>query len=170
MEVACGDRFNTRNFYSLRSHRVVACDFDPAAIRTARRKNAAPNVEYLLADIRVAMPAGRFENVVWDAAIEHFTPEETAAILRDIKARLTPDGILSGYTLVARADGKKSLDHHEYEFRDMADLARFLEPHFKHVSVFETLFPDRHNLYFWASDGALPFAAEWAHGLVRSRS
>jgi SAM-dependent methyltransferase len=163
LELACGDGFNSRNFYSLRSRRVVACDFDPTALATARRKNSAPNVEYILADIRTQMPEGRFENVVWDAAIEHFTPAEIAKIMADIKRRLTPDGILSGYSIVERAGGGKAIHQHEYEFADMDDLKRFLSPHFRNVKVFETIFPSRHNLYFWASDGALPFDAGWPH-------
>jgi SAM-dependent methyltransferase len=170
LELACGDGFNTRNFYSLRSRRVVACDYDPAAIRTARRKNAAPNVEYVLADIRRAMPSGSFENVVWDAAIEHFTLPEVESVLGEIKARLAVGGILSGYTIVERPDGRKSLSHHEREFRDMADLAKLLEPHFRCVSVFQTAYPERHNLYFWASDAWLPFQPGWPHGVVISRA
>ncbi|MCF3648744.1 class I SAM-dependent methyltransferase [Synoicihabitans lomoniglobus] len=162
LELACGDGFNARNFYSLRSRRVIACDFDPAAIATARRKNHAPNVEFRLADIRDSMPDGTFDNIVWDAAIEHFTPAETAAILRNIKARLTEGGVLSGYTIVERADGEKSLSHHEYEFRDKTDLLEFLTPHFLHVRVFETKFPERHNLYFWASDHTIPFDPDWS--------
>jgi SAM-dependent methyltransferase len=162
LELACGDGFAARNFYSIKASKVVACDFDPAAIRTAMRKNKAPNVEFVLADIRNAMPLGAYDNVVWSAAIEHFTPEEIEAIMRTIKSRLKPGGILSGYTIVERPDGKKSLHQHEYEFQSKEDLARFLTPHFRHVKVFETLYPSRHNLYFWASDGAIPFAAGWA--------
>ena len=45
---------------------------------------------------------------------------------------------------------------HEYEFHDKADLARFLEPWFANVQVWETVFPTRTNLYFFASDGDLP--------------
>ncbi len=161
LELACGDGFNARNFYSLRSRRVVACDFDPQAIKTATTKNSAPNVEYLLADIRTDMPAGTFDNVVWDAAIEHFTPAEIDAILTNIKSRLTAGGILSGYTIVERPDGTKSLSHHEYEFKNKQDLLRFLAPHFKRVTVFETVYPARHNLYFWASDGMIPFDPQW---------
>jgi SAM-dependent methyltransferase len=160
LELACGDGFNSKNFYSLRSRRVVACDFDATALQTATRKNGAPNVEFVLADIRTQMPQGKFDNVVWDAAIEHFTPEEIAAIMANIKSRLSPDGVLSGHTIVERAGGKQ-LHTHEYEFQDMADLHRFLKPHFQNVKVFETLYPGRHNLYFWASDGGLPFDAEW---------
>lgn len=161
LELACGDGFNAKHFYSLRSVEVVACDFDEAALRIARLKNSAPNIQYVLADIRSGMPAGKFENVVWDAAIEHFTPDEISEVLRSVKERLTPDGILSGYTIVERSDGQKSLHHHEYEFKNKGDLERFLEPHFEQVTVFETVFPGRHNLYFWASDGTVPFQPGW---------
>jgi SAM-dependent methyltransferase len=161
LELACGDGFNARNFYSLRCREVVACDFDPAAVNTARRKNSAPNVRFELADIRTAMPTGCFDNIVWDAAIEHFTPAEIEGVLREIKARLRPGGVVSGYTVTAGAGGQKHLVHHEYEFADKADLQRFLAPHFQRVTVFETVYPTRHNLYFWASDGTLPFDEDW---------
>ena len=74
---------------------------------------------------------------------------------------MVPGGVLSGYTIVERGDGVKSLSHHEYEFKSKEDLRRFLAPHFARVTVFETKHPGRHNLYFWASDGVLPFQAEW---------
>ena len=161
LELACGDGFNARYFYSLRCATVVACDFDPKAIATARRKNPAPNITHVLADIRTAMPVGQFDNIAWDAAIEHFTPVEIAALLRDIRARLKSGGVLSGYTIIERADGVKSLSHHEYEFKSKEDLMRFLAPHFANVTVFETVHPGRHNLYFWASDNLLPFHPAW---------
>jgi SAM-dependent methyltransferase len=161
LELACGDGFNARNFYSIRSKHVLACDFDPKAIRTAQHKNSAPNVNFLLADIRTAMPPGKFDNVIWDAAIEHFTPQETEQILRNIKTRLIGGGVLSGYTIVEQTDGTKSLSHHEYEFKGKEDLYRILTPHFRQVTVFETIYPKRHNLYFWASDDAIPFSPEW---------
>ena len=161
LELACGDGFYTRHFYSLRCRAVIACDFDPAAMRAARRKNAAPNIAYVLADIRTAMPEGNFDHIVWDAAIEHFTPAEIAGIMQAIRVRLVPGGVLSGYTIVERDDGVKSLSHHEYEFKSKEDLRRFLVPHFAHVTVFETKHPGRHNLYFWASDGVLPFHPAW---------
>ena len=161
LELACGDGFFARHFYAARCRRVVACDFDPRALRTARRKNSAPNIEFVLADIRVAMPEGTFDHVSFDAAIEHFTPAEIEKIMRDIRVRLAPGGVLSGYTIVQRPDGEKSLSHHEYEFRDKQDLFRFLAPHFAHVTVFETIAAERHNLYFWASDEPLPFAPGW---------
>ena len=169
LELSCGDGFNARNFYSLRSKKVVACDLDPKAIRTAQKKNRAQNIEFVLADIRTAMPEGEFENIVWDAAIEHFTEDEIEKILKDMKGRLTEQGILSGYTIVEKHDGTKSLDEHEYEFMSKEDLLRFFTPHFNNVTVFESLYSTRHNLYFWASDGTLPFSSDWPNAITVSR-
>ncbi|MET4801525.1 methyltransferase domain-containing protein [Bradyrhizobium sp. LB11.1] len=157
LELCCGDGFNAHYFYRARVGSMVSVDFDPKAIAYANKHFRAPNIRYELADIRTNMPDGVFDNVVWDAAIEHFTETEITELMSSIKRRLTPEGILSGFTIVERLDGKKSLSHHEYEFKSKDDLARFLEPHFNNVNVFETVYPDRHNLYFWASDGAIPF-------------
>ncbi|MDH5645694.1 MAG: class I SAM-dependent methyltransferase [Candidatus Heimdallarchaeota archaeon] len=164
LELACGDGFNAKNFYSLHSHSVIACDFDPAAIKTANNKNQAENLTFVLADIRNEMPGNKseFDNIVWDAAIEHFTEVEIEKIMKDIKNRLTESGVLSGYTIVERYDGEKHIHQHEYEFKSKEDLMRFLEPHFTNVRVFETIFPTRHNLYFWASDSVIPFDSDWS--------
>lgn len=168
LELACGDGFNSRNFYSTRCDRLIACDVDSAAITTARRVNPAPNVEYVIADIRFAMPAGQFDNILWDAAIEHFTPTETDLILRAITERLRPGGILSGYTNAMRSDGRSSLEHHKREFISKHDLLATLAPHFANAVVFETFSTDRHNLYFYASAGPIPLSNEWPHAVHTS--
>jgi SAM-dependent methyltransferase len=168
LELCCGDGFHARNFYSLRSRRIVACDFDPKAIATARLKNRAPNIEFVVADIRTTMPEGQFGTVIWDAAIEHFTEDEITAILGALKQRLKPGGTLSGYTIVETGHGL-SLPHHEYEFRSKADLLRMVTPHFANARVFETITPNRHNLYMWASDGTIPFDEAWPHQVSASR-
>jgi SAM-dependent methyltransferase len=162
LELCCGDGFNAYHFYSKRAGEVIAVDFDPHAIAAAKRYYALPQLRYEVADIRTDIPAGDFDNVVWDTAIAHFTEQEIATIMPAIKARLAQrGGVLSGNTIVERIDGSKQLDQHEYEFKSKDDLARFLKPHFKNVTVFETFFPGRHNLYFWASDGVVPFRKDW---------
>ena len=92
LEIACGDGFNTRHFYSAKAMNIVACDFDKSAIRTAVRKNSATNITYVLADVRTEMPDGVFDNIIFDAAIEHFTPTEISSILTNIKKRLIGGG------------------------------------------------------------------------------
>lgn len=163
LELCCGDGFNAYHFYSIRANKIISIDFDKDAIPHAKKYNQAKNVEFKLCDIRYEMPVGTFDNIIWDAAIEHFTEEEIDKIMRNIKNRLLPNGILSGYTIVELPTGEKSLSHHEREFRSKEDLKSFFEPHFKNVKVFETIYPSRHNLYFYASDSTLPFDKEWAH-------
>jgi SAM-dependent methyltransferase len=122
LELCCGDGFNAHFFYSIRVGSMLSVDFDPRAIAHARKHFRAENVTYEIADIRTQMPEGVFDNVVWDAAIEHFTETEIADVMANIKKRLTSTGILSGFTIAERADGKKMLPHHEYEFKSKATL------------------------------------------------
>jgi SAM-dependent methyltransferase len=151
LEICCGDGFNARHFYSTAASSIIAIDFDVDAIPHAKRFNLASNIEYRQHDIRNGLPPGPFDNIVWDAAIEHFTEQEIDKLLKEIVALLGETGIVSGYTLTERDDGRKSNALHEYEFKDKDDLRRFFTPHFKHVRVWETFYPTRHNLYFAAS-------------------
>ena len=161
LELCCGDGFNTKHFYSLRADKIIAVDFDVNAINHAKKNNYTNNIEFRLCDIRYQLPQEKFDNILWDAAIEHFTEEEIFDLMQNIKVRLTDNGILSGHTIVKRSDGKKSLEQHEYEFASKEDLLRFLQPYFKNIRVFETIYPTRHNLYFYASDAVIPFDANW---------
>lgn len=159
LELCCGDGFNAHHFYSNRAGTVLSVDFDPAAIAHARKNFRTSNVGFQVADIRSQMPEGAFDNIIWDAAIEHFTEAEIAKLMHDITLRLKDGGILSGYTLVEGV-GKSHHDH-EYEFKSKEDLIRFLSPHFANVRVVETIYPTRHNLYFFAGNGVLPFDPRW---------
>lgn len=161
LELCCGDGFNACHFYSNRCAAILAVDFDPTAIQHARTFNQTENVRFDVCDIRTDFPTGKYDNIVWDAAIEHFTETEIDGIMRNIKDRLRPGGVLTGYTIRERTDGAKSLSHHEYEFKSKEDLARFFNPYFRNVKVFETVYPSRHNFYFYASDGVVPFDLEW---------
>ena len=164
LDLCCGGGFFANRFFSTRAAHVTSVDFDPEAIKHARRNFKAPNVDYLCADIRTAMPQGTFDNVAWDAAIEHFTEEEMTNILANIKSRLTPEGILNGYTIIARPDFKGHEDH-EHEFATREELAGLLKRYFKNVLILSTGYSDqfekRDNLYFFASDGPVPFCDSW---------
>lgn len=164
LDLCCGGGFTAYHFLSGRAGSVVSVDFDPNAIAHAQNNFKAPNLEFRCADIRSSMPEGSFDHVVWDAAIEHFTEAEIDNVLRNIKNRIGREGILTGYTLLEREGGKSHVEH-EYEFKSKEDLARFLKPHFENVLVFQTtsrdVFEVRDNLYFYASDGTLPFDGGW---------
>jgi len=151
LEICCGDGFNARHFYSSKASSIIALDFDKDAIPHAKRYNSATNITYVQQDIRDGLPQGHYDNIVWDAAIEHFTEAEIDKIMAELVHRLGPNGILSGYTITQAADGTKGNDLHEYEFKNKEDLRRFFTPHFAFVKVWETIYPTRHNLYFIAS-------------------
>ena len=166
LDLCCGDGFNSYYFYSQRAKSVTTIDFDQFAIKWAKRNYKTTNLKFEVCDIRTSIPDGPFHNVVWDAAVEHFTENEITNIMSRIKQVLSPKGVLSGHTITEAPDGGKHLHQHEYEFRDKADLARFLSPHFKNIHVFETVFPERTNLYFYATDGELPTDTD-AHLFIR---
>ena len=106
LDLCCGDGFNSYHFYSLRAKHVTAIDFDREAIRWAKRNYKAPNLTFRIGDIRTDIPDGPFENIVWDAAVEHFTETEITALMSRIKSVLTPSGTLSGYTIIEPAGGQ----------------------------------------------------------------
>ncbi|MGI8707380.1 MAG: class I SAM-dependent methyltransferase [Actinomycetota bacterium] len=153
LDICCGDGFNSRYFYAERAASVLAVDINADAIRYARRFNAASNVVHRQLDILSEFPSGRFSNVVWDAAIEHFSHEEAVAVLENAKAALTERGVVSGYTLIEQASPSgEYFQHHDQVFRRKGDLLNLVAQVFSNVAVLETQHPTRTNLYFWASE------------------
>ncbi|HYM56175.1 MAG TPA: class I SAM-dependent methyltransferase [Solirubrobacteraceae bacterium] len=156
LEICCGDGFNAHRFYAGRGARVLAVDHNRAALRHARRFHARANLEYRRCDILQDIPEGPFDNVVWDAAIHHFTAPQVAVILSSVHRSLAPDGVLSGYTVIEPDD---SYSYTHLRFTDPQPLADLLAGEFAHVTVLETPDALRRNLHFFASDAreALPF-------------
>jgi SAM-dependent methyltransferase len=156
LELCSGDGFNTRYFYAPRASAVVAVDSNREALAYARRVNRAPNIRYEWCDIRRSLPEGSFHNVIWDAALDHFTPDELREVLALVRERMAPGAVLSGYTEVEELP----YEYRKQSFQSKDDVVALLCRSFAHVMVFETPDPQRTNLYFFASDSAerLPFA------------
>ena len=171
IELCCAEGFYTKYFYSKIATDIYACDYCKKAIKSARRKYSCSNIVYDVADIRYNIPDtinGKFPtNVIWDAGLAYFSPEEIDTIMNRISHILAPQkGILSGQTICERVNEIQS-ENHKYEFKNMEDLRNFFLPYFKNVLVFETIYDDRTNFYFYASDGDLPFSKDWDHGLIK---
>jgi len=160
LELCCGDGFNAYHFYSIRARNIIAVDFDKDAIAHAKKNNQANNINYQMSDIRINLPDDKFDNIVWDAAIEHFTKKEIIKLMEKIKNRLNNNGILSGYTIIEE-NTDPGHPQHEIRFTSKEDLLSFFVPHFKNIKIFETIHPNRKNLYFFASDSILPFDDDW---------
>jgi SAM-dependent methyltransferase len=168
LELCCGMGWYTDYFYSPFASEIIAVDFDPRAIEMAQRFHQQPNIKFEVMDIREKFPTGPFDTVIWDGAIEHFTEKEIDGVMKNLKAVMTPDACLLGYTIAETASAPQ-LPTHETHFSGIEHVAGILRPFFKNVRAFErihpTLSPPRHNLFFYASDGVLPFDKEWEHGV-----
>lgn len=156
LDLCVGDGSTPARYLTQRSDTTVGVDFDPEAVGHARARYSNTGVEYTLGDIRDSLPEGPWDLIVWDAAIEHFTMDETRSILQRMKGGLRPWGRLCGYTLKAAETGSH-LEHHEHEYASAEELGEIIHEVFDHVSVFEILSAERVNWYFTASvEGVSP--------------
>jgi 2-polyprenyl-3-methyl-5-hydroxy-6-metoxy-1,4-benzoquinol methylase len=155
LDLCSGDGFYAFHFFSPVASHVDALDRDPTAIEHAKRYHAAPNISYLQRDVVEGdWPEDRYDVVVWDGAIEHFPDQRISRVLERASAALGEEGILTGYTIVAKE--RSSHPAHQHEFTSAGELEEMLRPSFANVRTWETVYPDRHNLYFRASASPLP--------------
>jgi SAM-dependent methyltransferase len=133
LDLGCGDGFFTARFLAPAAAHVDAIDVDPDAIEAAARENASPRVAYRLADaVADPFPRERYDVVVWDGALGHFSPEATATVLEKVRAALAPDGVFCG----SESLGAEGVDHLQF-FEGADDLRGLLAPHFPHVRTRE---------------------------------
>lgn len=159
LELCSGDGFNTNYFYAARASRVVAIEYDEAAIKHARSRYGSTNIQFILGDIRHDIPDETFDNAIWDASIYQFTEDEVHDVIAKVKAHLTDDGVLSGQVHFDRGAD----EHTRWAMSSKEELVKALSRHFRNVLAFETRhaieFGYRTNAQFFASDGPLPFDA-----------
>jgi SAM-dependent methyltransferase len=161
LEICCGDGFNTYHYYSARAKRLLAVDHSPTAICHARKNHSAPNIEYRICNILDSCPEGKYDHIIWDDAAAFFTRNEIVELSHTMKTRLVELGIFSGCTYIEFPARVGQYPPDKTFFRSKEDLAALFSADFKNVKVFETIYPSRHNLYFFASDAVLPFDSGW---------
>jgi 2-polyprenyl-3-methyl-5-hydroxy-6-metoxy-1,4-benzoquinol methylase len=134
LDIGCGDGFFDCCFYALKCDMIDAVDVDPAAINSANNRNAAPNIRYYLQDaINQPFPSSKYDIVVWDGAIGHFSADSTVGMLDKIAAHLKENGIFCGSESLGHEEGH---DHLQF-FETIHDMAGMLKRHFKYVQVRE---------------------------------
>jgi SAM-dependent methyltransferase len=164
LELGCGTGYYTDVFFSPFAAEIVAIDIDPRAIETARRSHQAKNIRYEVMDFRKTLPEGIFDVVVWTPTIFAYTPDEVHTFMTRLREVMRPNARLCGFTCIETS-------HRDPEalWYDMNSLAERLKRYFRNVRAFErvhsTVQPPRHELFFFASDGILPFDGEWQHGV-----
>jgi 2-polyprenyl-3-methyl-5-hydroxy-6-metoxy-1,4-benzoquinol methylase len=131
LDIGCGDGFFSNTFFSARCRHIDAIDVDPSAIETARRLNSSPKIRFHILDaVRNSFPSERYDVIVWDGAIGHFSQSDTSSVLEKICRSLSPSGIFVG----SESLGIEGSDHLQY-FDSESALAWVLKPYFKHVLV-----------------------------------
>ncbi len=164
LELGCGTGYYTDVFFSPFASEIVAIDIDPRAIETARRSHQAKNIRYQVMDFRKTLPEGIFDVVVWTPTIFAYTPDEVHTLMARLREVMSQNATLCGFTCIEAVEGGPGVLWH-----DLKSLAERLKRYFKNVRAFErvhpTVQPPRHELYFFASEGPLPFDAEWPHSV-----
>jgi SAM-dependent methyltransferase len=134
LDVACGVGYGTAHLARVAA-RAVGADVSEEAIAYARRRYAAENVEFVVADA-AALPfeAATFDCVVSFETIEHLTEPEAA--LAEIARVLRPHGTYVVSTPRADAtDSRPANPFHEVEYSE-ADFRVLLGRHFRDVRLY----------------------------------
>ena len=164
LELGCGTGYYADVFFSPFASEIVAIDIDPRAIETARRMHQANNIKYEVMDFRTTLPDGPFDVVVWTPTIVAYTPDEIHPFLNRLRGVMAKDARLCGFTCIEAAG-----EAPDVLWYDLKSLAARLKRYFNNVRAFErvhsTVQPARHELYFFASEGPLPFDPDWPHGV-----
>ena len=167
LDLCCGDGFYTARFYAPRAASVIGLDANPAAIAHAHRVNPAPNVQFVLGDVLGALPAGPFDNVIWDGALPHFSEHDVQRILTSVRHALRPGGVLSGQV---PHEAGNPYSYFTTAFPDADSLAEVLGQAFPFAFIRQTTDGPRRNYYFFCSDDEtrLPFSPGNTDVIVRS--
>jgi len=131
LDIGCGDGFFTRRFFSERCAHIDAVDIEPSAIEAAMANNSGRNITYHLLDaVNQPFPQDRYDVVVWDGALGHFSAETTSHMLEKIRRHLTSGGIFVG----SESLGIEGSDHLQF-FHSLEDLNSLFKPYFRHVML-----------------------------------
>ncbi len=163
LDLGCGTGYYTDLFLAPFASEIVAIDIDPRAIETAQRFHQAKNIRYEVMDFRQALPPGPFDVIFWTPTIHAgYSIAAVDLLMTRLRSIMATNARVVGFTAVeSQGPGEDVLWH------DLDSLGARLKRYFANVRVFErehfTIEPPRHNLYFYASDGPLPFDDDWPH-------
>jgi len=145
LDIGCGDGFFSMRFISPLAKVVDAVDVDVDAINLAKNENAAPNVHYYALDaITSPFPREKYNVIVWDGAIGHFSKKSCNIFLEKISNHLESQGIFVGSESIGTG-GHETINteghDHLHHFKTKEELAKILQSHFKYVLIKEMQYP-----------------------------
>ena len=141
LDIGCGDGFLTKRFLAEKCRHVDAVDIDRDALQAARKYNDASNVAYHLLDaVADSFPQKKYDVIVWDGALGHFSADATQQMLEKILVHLSENGIFVG----SESLGLEGQDHLQY-FHSEDELRSIFTPYFKNVKIRSTSYKLRNS-------------------------
>jgi O-antigen biosynthesis protein len=134
LDAACGVGYGSAHLAGV-ARRVVGVDLSEDAIAYARRRYAAPNVEFRVADLLAPdLPGASFDVVCSFETIEHLSDQET--FLGHVARVLRPEGTLFVSTPQARVTNRSPENPFHAVELSRADFEALLRRHFGQIEVY----------------------------------
>jgi SAM-dependent methyltransferase len=136
LDLGCGVGYGSR-LLSSRADHVVGIDLAPDAVRYARERFPAPNVDHLTADCRgLPFPADSFDVVVCFELIEHV--QEVGSVLAEARRVLRRRGalVISTPNRPIYSDARDYRNPHHLQEYDAEEFLSLLGSHFSHVTLY----------------------------------
>jgi ubiquinone/menaquinone biosynthesis C-methylase UbiE len=167
LDLCSGDSYISQKFFFDSSKKVVSIDLDQKALqrgkaRLKREKFLNQNHSFFQCDIEKEDLQDFFKRnnidcdfdlVLFNAAIEHFKPEQLDHIFNSVKKVMKSESIFFTYTIVEDENKQNYLpDHHEMFFKGSKNLSEVVGKYFANTKTYENLVNKRHNIYCIASN------------------
>jgi 2-polyprenyl-3-methyl-5-hydroxy-6-metoxy-1,4-benzoquinol methylase len=134
LDAGCGVGYGT-SFLAESAAHVTGVDIDPESIAYAEQRYAAPNVSFLVGDLRsLGLDAASFDTVVSFEVIEHLREQE--AFVDELARVLRPDGVLVLST--PNAPETNEAPDNPFHLRELSrdDFEALLRARFEEVDIF----------------------------------
>ena len=172
LDFCSGDSFISQKFFFDNSENIVSLDLDPLA--NARGKKRIDRYKYLnknhhffkfdvekdnvLELLKKNNLDIKFDVVLFNAAIEHFKPEELDFMFASLKEAMNSKSFIFTYTIVEDENDPHYLpDHHEMFFNNKEELEKIIKKYFKYTQSTQSMVDTRWNIYCVASNEEISF-------------
>ena len=137
LELACGTGLFTRRL-APKVARLTAVDASPEVLAINRSRVAAPNVQYVEADLFAWRPQARYDAVFFSFWLSHVPDERFAAFWQTVSAALVPRG--AAYLIDSAFDRTSTAKDHVLPGHDAGIVTRRLNDgrEFRIVKLFHT--------------------------------
>lgn len=167
LDLCSGDSYISQKFFFDVSNKVVSLDLDENALkrgktRLKREKFLNQNHFFFKCDVEKENLQEflkknninyNFDLVLFNAAIEHFKPNQLDFIFNSLKKVMKAESIIFTYTIVEDENKQNYLpEHHEMFFKGAKNLSEVISKYFNNTKTFENLVDKRHNIYCVASN------------------